>query len=103
MGLQRPYHPPPASPTRNFWPRTAVSWCRCPLIRHRQRGEVYAAGQIARSHPAFETTGQTENEVGVAYYFSVEGPLADYTLVYKTATVILSTEIDYEIRDVELP
>ena len=51
----------------------------------------------------FETTRQTENEVGAAYYFAVDGPLTGYTLVYKTPTLILSKEIEYEIGGVELP
>jgi len=51
----------------------------------------------------FETTRQEENEVGVAYYFSVDGPLTGHTLVYKTPSLILSTAFDYEITDVELP
>jgi hypothetical protein len=51
----------------------------------------------------FETTLQTENEVGAAYYFAVDGPLSDYTLVYKTPALILSKQTEYEIGEVELP
>jgi hypothetical protein len=54
-------------------------------------------------HGTFETTRQTKNEVGVAYLFRPEGPLADYTFVYKTATAILSTQFKYEMRDIKLP
>lgn len=52
---------------------------------------------------AFETTRQTNNEVGVAYLFRPQRPLADYTFVYKTAAAILSTEFRYEMRDIPLP
>jgi len=51
----------------------------------------------------FETTRQTENEVGVAYYFAVDGPLTGHTLVYKTPGLILSKGFDYEIRGIPLP
>jgi len=51
---------------------------------------------------SYETTRQTENEVGLAYLFSVES-LQGFTLVYKTPGVILTTEIPYEIKDVPLP
>ena len=51
----------------------------------------------------FETTRQTENEVGVAYYFAVDGPLTGHTLVYKTPGLILSKALDYEIRGIPLP
>jgi PAS domain-containing protein len=51
---------------------------------------------------SYETTRQTENEVGLAYLFSVES-LKGFTLLYKTPGVILTTEIPYEIKDVPLP
>jgi len=51
----------------------------------------------------FETTRQTENEVGVAYYFALDGPLTGYTLVYKTPGLILSKGFDYELRGIPLP
>ena len=55
------------------------------------------------ARPTLETTGQSENGIGVAYYFGVDGPLDDYTFVYKTPALILSKAFEYEIRDVELP
>lgn len=55
------------------------------------------------ARPNMETTGQSENGVGVAYYFGVDGPLDDYTLVYKTPALILSKGFEYEIHDIELP
>ncbi len=48
-------------------------------------------------------TRQTENEVGMAYYFVVEGPLTGHTLVYKTPAMILSKDFDYELEDIPLP
>ncbi len=51
----------------------------------------------------FETTRQTEDEVGVAYYFAVDGPLTGHTFVYKTPGLILSKGFDYEIRGIPLP
>jgi len=52
---------------------------------------------------AFETTRQTENEVGMAYLFAIDDPLAGYQFVYKTPGLILSRTIDYQIEDVPLP
>lgn len=51
----------------------------------------------------FETTRQTEDEVGVAYYFAVDGPLTGHTLVYKTPALILTKGFDYHLRDIPLP
>jgi len=51
----------------------------------------------------FETTRQTENEVGVVYYFALDGPLTGHTLVYKTPSLILSQGFDYEIQGIPLP
>jgi hypothetical protein len=50
-----------------------------------------------------EPTLHAENEVGIAYHFSVDGPLSDYTFVYKTPALILSAPVEYELRDIELP
>jgi len=55
------------------------------------------------AYDAFETTRQTENEVGVAYLFALDGPLTGYAFVYKTPGVILSRTVDYRIEDVPLP
>jgi hypothetical protein len=51
----------------------------------------------------YESTRQTENEVGVAYAFAIDGPLSDYAFVYKTPGMILSQQFDFEVRDVQLP
>lgn len=47
--------------------------------------------------------GQTENELGVAYHFVVEGDLSGYAFIYKTPTLILSKTFEYEINDIDLP
>jgi hypothetical protein len=48
-------------------------------------------------------TRQTTNELGIAYEFRVDGPLGDYTFVYQTPGMILSTPLEYEFRDIPLP
>lgn len=52
---------------------------------------------------AYETTRQTSNEVGVGYLFSVEKPLAGYTLVYQTAGMVFSNEFTFELTGIPLP
>jgi hypothetical protein len=52
---------------------------------------------------ATNTTRRAETEIGISYLFSIDGPLADYTFVYKTPGVILSREFEFEIGDIELP
>jgi len=49
------------------------------------------------------STGRKQNEVGLAYYFGVDGPLTGYSLVYKTPGMILSAQFDYELEDIDLP
>jgi hypothetical protein len=61
-----------------------------------------AEGNLIPYH-AYDTTGQSENEVGIAYLFGLEGPLDKYTFVYKTTGLIVSTQFDFEILDVDLP
>jgi len=51
----------------------------------------------------FETTRQTENEVGMAYYYGIEGKLNGYKLIYKTPAVIIPLEMEYEVKDIPLP
>ena len=52
---------------------------------------------------AYDTTLQTENEVGIAYLFGLDDPLTDYAFIYRTTGLIMSTEFDFEISDVALP
>ncbi len=52
---------------------------------------------------SYETTAQGENEVGVAFLFTVEGPIDRYSFVYKTPGSIITRGFDYELKDVPLP
>jgi hypothetical protein len=52
---------------------------------------------------AYDSTHQMENEVGVAYFFGIDGELDDYKFVYETASTVLSASFDYELTDIELP
>jgi hypothetical protein len=67
--------------------------------------EAYLEGPDGKPIPYdnLEVTGQTENEVGVGYGFSLDGPLEKHSFVYKTPGVIVATSFDYEIKDVKLP
>jgi hypothetical protein len=51
----------------------------------------------------FETTRQTDKEIGLAYVFQVSGPLDGYQFVYRTPVSILATTFDYELRGIDLP
>lgn len=50
-----------------------------------------------------ETFRQTENEVGVAYYFDAPADLTGYELVYETPTVIMLLQLKYTLKNLELP
>jgi len=52
---------------------------------------------------AYDSTRQMENEVGVAYFFGIDGNLDGYKFVYETASTVLSAKFDYELKDIELP
>lgn len=54
-------------------------------------------------HAGFETTRQTEDEVGVAYFFDLEEGIKGHTFVYKTPSVIMSLPVEYELKDLPLP
>ena len=51
----------------------------------------------------FETTAQDKNEVGLAYLFRTDRPLDDLTFVYKTPGTIVTSEFDYELKEIKLP
>lgn len=63
--------------------------------------EDRAGKRVVRS--AVETTRQTADEVGLVYTFPAEGPIESFAFVYRTATVIFSTPVKYELRAIELP
>ncbi len=66
--------------------------------------EAYLEGPAGRrDHDGYETTLQSESEVGVAYLFDVPQTLAGYTFVYKTPAVLLTVPVEFELRDLPLP
>ncbi|NOY41452.1 MAG: hypothetical protein GXP26_06405 [Planctomycetes bacterium] len=55
-------------------------------------------------HAGFETTMQSENEVGLAYLFELpDDDIANYTWVYRTPAAITRVLFDYELTDIPLP
>ncbi|NOZ40751.1 MAG: hypothetical protein GXP24_11070 [Planctomycetes bacterium] len=55
-------------------------------------------------HAGFETTMQTETEVGLAYFFDLpDDDLSEYTWVYRTPAAIVRMPVEYELKDILLP
>ena len=55
-------------------------------------------------HAGFETTMQSEKEVGIAYFFELpDDDIAPYTWVYRTPAAIVQLPIDYKLKDIPLP
>ncbi|MHB8902412.1 MAG: hypothetical protein ACYC6Y_26935 [Thermoguttaceae bacterium] len=52
---------------------------------------------------AYDSTRQMENEVGVAYFFGIDGGLEGYKFVYESAGTVLTASFDYELKDLVLP
>jgi hypothetical protein len=50
-----------------------------------------------------ETTLQSKNEIGVAYFFDEPKGLDGLTWVYETPAAIVELPIDYEFKDIRLP
>ncbi len=69
------------------------------------QNEAYLQGPDGEPIPydTLETTGQSEDEVGIAYLFDLEGPPSEHTFVYKTPAVIVATAFEYELSDIDLP
>jgi hypothetical protein len=55
------------------------------------------------NYDGFETTRQTEQDVGMAYYFDLEKGPQGLTFVYKTPSVVTLLPVEYEIKDLPLP
>ncbi len=55
------------------------------------------------AYAAYETTMQSQREVGVAYLFNIDAPLNAYTFIYKTPGMILNADLDYELKEIPLP
>lgn len=52
----------------------------------------------------FETTLQTQTEVGFAYFFELpDEEISDYTWVYRTPAAIVRMPVDFELKDIPLP
>ncbi len=55
-------------------------------------------------HAGFETTMQSENEVGLAYLFELpDENISDYTWVYRTPASIVRLPVKYELEGIPLP
>jgi len=67
--------------------------------------EAYLEGPDGKriDHAGYETAGQSENTVGIAYMFVLDGTLEGHKFIYKTPGLIVASGYDYEIKDVELP
>ncbi len=62
-----------------------------------QQGEII-------DHAGFETTMQSETEVGLAYFFDLpDKDLRQYTWVYRTPASIVRMPVEYELKDILLP
>jgi hypothetical protein len=51
----------------------------------------------------FESTRQTDNEVGAAYFFDTTSDLDGLTWVYETPASIVDLPVTYELKDIDLP
>lgn len=51
----------------------------------------------------FETTEQTENQIGLTYLFNLETPPEKLVFVYKTPTAILPARFEYRLKEILLP
>lgn len=67
--------------------------------------EAYLEGPDGKPVPYanLEVTGQSEDAIGLAYGFVLDGPPEKHKFVYKTPGVIVATAFDYEIKNVKLP
>lgn len=50
-----------------------------------------------------ESTGKSDNEVGVAYLFAVDNGLKGHKFVYETPASIIRQKVVYEVQDISLP
>jgi hypothetical protein len=67
--------------------------------------EAYVVGADNKPivHSGFQTTRQTEDEVGVAYLFDLANGLDGLKFVYKTPAVLNSVPLEYELKNLKLP
>jgi hypothetical protein len=63
---------------------------------------VDAKGEVLEN-AGLETISEDEQEIGVAYFFDAPDGLDGFSWVYETPVDMAETEVDYELRDIELP
>ena len=62
-----------------------------------------AEGEVI-DHAGFETTIQTEQTLGLAYFFDLPVENLDgYTWVYRTPAAIIEVPVEFELKDIPLP
>ncbi|MEM9353001.1 MAG: hypothetical protein AAGA92_08305 [Planctomycetota bacterium] len=54
-------------------------------------------------HAGLETTMQSENELGLAYFFDAPGELSEYDWVYRSPTNVGLVPVEFELRNIPLP
>ncbi|MCA9229573.1 MAG: hypothetical protein KDA57_02900 [Planctomycetales bacterium] len=55
-------------------------------------------------HAGFETTMQSEREIGLAYFFELpDDAIGEYTWVYRTPAAIVRVPVEYELKEIPLP
>ncbi len=54
-------------------------------------------------HAGFETTMQTEDEVGIAYLFDLPDGIEGMKWIYKSPAAIVEQSFDFELKDIPLP
>ncbi|MFZ5830119.1 MAG: hypothetical protein ACOY3P_08525 [Planctomycetota bacterium] len=69
------------------------------------QNEAYLVDPQGKQLPydILETTRQTENEVGIAYGFVLDGSPEQYEFVYQTPGALVAAEFDYQLKDIKLP
>lgn len=67
--------------------------------------QTYLVGKDGKpiDHAGFETTMQQGNEIGLAYFFDLEGDMKGLTWVYETPTSIVRFPVEYELGPIALP
>jgi hypothetical protein len=78
------------------------------LASHRQwifNNPAYLEGPDGKpiAYDTFETTAQSQNELGIAYSFRTDRPLEELTFIYKTPGTIVTRDFPYELGDIKLP
>jgi hypothetical protein len=54
-------------------------------------------------YDAYETTRQGNDEIGLAYIFSLEKPPEKLKFIYKTPSALFSRTFEYELKKIKLP